>query len=267
MWLLRVPSVVASVLALAFVAMAIRSAGKSAWRVVPFAIIAFPANAAPETVLARPYALASLLVALTIATLWDDAWKTGGRIRFFVGATAAALAAWADYVAGIGALMAIAVVCVSRTGRARWVLPIIVAAGCALLVPAALIGASTGVLPDAYAGIDLRPIHGVGHGSFWTALGSIASFAVAGTTRGWELSGVFVLIVVGVVGIRSRRLVMVWPLLMVVLLAVLDTTFVSLRTRHLLFLPFGTVVALAMCADPLVSWIRQFKPYRRVTSA
>ena len=257
LWHVRLLPIALAILTLAFIAFAVHNAGKTAWRTLPFAAFVFSAAISPEAVIARPYGLASLLVAVTIAVLWSRDWAVLPRVRMLAGVIAAALAVWADYVAGLGALFALGFAALSQAGRPRWLLPVLAAAGCTLLLPAAWFAASHGVLPGASdPGIDLRPIHGIGHGSFWHSFGPIASFAVT-ATDGWELLSIITLIGLAIVGVRSKRFVMVWPLFMTILLGVLDSSLVSMRTRHLLFMPLGTAVALAMCADPLVSWVRR----------
>ncbi len=272
-WLLRVPALVASIVTLALVVSVVAQASTTRWRWLPLLVIALQPDLVDGSILARPYALSALFVSVVIYCTWVER-TTAGLVtsaRWALAMFAAVLAGWTDLLAGLAALGVLAIACVQpRLRVVRLISLAVVVAGCALLLPGAVEAAITGVAPD---GIGPQPnlspnIAGFGRGSLATSLTLLASFAVFATKSvGLGALAWGFLLVGAALGLRSGQRQLLWPILGITALAFIDTFLVGLRPRNVIFLPYGTAVALAMCADPLVSWVQQLKWLRRAESA
>lgn len=272
-WLLRVPSLVASSVALVLVALIVMRVGKTHWRWLPLAVVALQPTVVTDSVLARPYSLACLLVVVTIFCVWPQpsSTKVQNGVRWGISVLAATLAAWTDVLAGAAALGAIAIACIQSPVRPhRWVALAAAGVGIYALAPGIGDAVANGIAPPLPGYVpDLRPnVIGLGRAEFVSALLRLSSIAALGTNAGGGTGVAAIFIVVwAVYGAFDRQHpYLLWSVLGVAALALTDTFLVGMRPRNVLFLPFGTAVALAMCADPLVAWLRQLKRFRRAES-
>jgi hypothetical protein len=260
---LRAPSLLASaatLLALAFAA--IRRARGFALALLPFAVAPAIVEA---SALARPYALATLaLVVLAIALFPRPARARGDA--WSIALLASTIALWTDLLAGLAAMLILALALTALTaltaraasvpraarGRAwRWIgaYALAVAVTSAPLVPGALRASREQLLPESTVatshGPDLRPRLGV-------RANAIAALAPAGDTRAPSTAAALgvaaTLAFSSILALRARRVALAalpWALLGMLLVT---GARVGLRTRNELFFPAIASFAAACSA-------------------
>ncbi len=272
-WLLRVPSLLAACAALALVTTIVVRAGKTQWRWLPLAVLSFEPQLVRDSVLARPYSLACLFVVCTLYCVWPQpsSSRIQNGIRWGLAVFAASLAAWADVLAGAAALGGIVIACLqSRPQVHRFAALAAAGVGLYALAPGILDAVATGITPAVPDGMpNLRPdFIGFGRTEFGPALLTTSSLAVWGINAGGfpGMVALAILLWAATIAFRSRDPYLIWSVLGVGMLAATDTFLVGLRPRNVLFLPYGTAVALAICADPLVAWVRQRRMFARAES-
>jgi hypothetical protein len=269
LWLLRAPSIAASVLTLALVAATLAAARTPVWAAAWLGFLALSPRVATASVLARPYAISAALVAITAVGLWAEPGSRRCRpgLGWMVAVAAAGLAAWTDLVAGLvaGALVATALVDSllhddhrSRVRRALVALTFV--AWAAPLVPGALSAARHQVHPttqirrheggdprdraaeDGHP--DLRPERGMGHGSTPGFVNESMGFAATGGLPLGGLVGVSLAALLAWGAWRRERSTRGAALLVALVCLVAVSTRVGMRDRNLLFLP--ALVALVV---------------------
>jgi hypothetical protein len=114
---MRAVSLLASIAAVLLLT-ALVAAQRSAWALVPLAAVSWAPGIVDDSVLARPYALASLCVVLVAALCWWPGRPAQSRgLRVFAALLAAGLAMWTDLVAGAVA----GLLCASILLRKEWI--------------------------------------------------------------------------------------------------------------------------------------------------
>lgn len=239
---------IASVLLLAAIVAALRSA----WALVPLVTIAWAPGVIENGVLARPYALASLCVAIVAAIAWWPS-RREGALRPFVALLAAGLAIWTDLVMGIVAGMLVAAMIAKAPGRARVAMILSLALWAAPLVPGALEATRSQVHPvqsSSREGPDLRQRRGP-----FERTASALAFGATGLPRRPEgetmLAAIGLALLVAPMALARRTptfpatIVLPASALLVLLLA----GELALRPRHLLFLPHLTAIVWMLVCD------------------
>jgi len=255
-WLLRVPSLLFALGALALVgALALRVA-RSPWAALPLALPALSPLVAGDAVHARPYGLAAALVTAAAVAAWhapdgdapgrSDPW----RARLLL--SAVAMAAWADLVAGLAACIVLVSALAADPGSRRRRLAL---AACVLplllpLVPGGLEAITTQVQPTP-AGPDLAGVHELSAGGAHRFAGRLLGFGVVGARLPWLgglAVGLPVIAALLALAWRSRRSAVVAVVAVALLLVGLSEV-LSLRPRNVLFFPY-LLVALAVVVLP-----------------
>lgn len=250
LWILRLPSIAFAGLTLALLAVSALRATRSSWALAPIALLACAPALARDSVLARPYSLAALLVVCVLTALAarePDAQEPAGTVarRWALALLSLTLAAWTDLVAGLGA----ALVCALAWFEQRRAWP---ARELRLWAPAILgLALSLGVLiPGGLAALSGPASAPVGRdaASLLTAPAVIMSFAATGL----EHASVALAIVCGAgllalaaLGARAGRALTAAPLLATAFALALALA-VPTRPRNFLFIPALTAFALAL---------------------
>ncbi len=261
-WLLRLPSTLCGIAVLGLLAVAVRLLRRPGWAAVLLAVAAFAPAVVKASVLARPYALASLLVVLVAFALWVRLPRGAGggtgrevALRWLVALVAGGLAVWTDLVAGIAAVVLLAAGAAGawRTWRLgpRVAVVAAVVLWCAPLVPGGLDAVQHQVLPSedgldapSREGPDLRPRHD----SPVAAASELASFTFLGTMELGPAAGALGLlaaIVLALGSVRSRSGLGAGLVVILVALIVVSGE-VRLRPRNALFLPNLAGLALVV---------------------
>ena len=260
-------------MALILVTLIVIRAGKTHWRWLPLVLIAVAPRGVTDSVLARPYSLACLFVVCTIFCVWSQpsATKAQNGVRWGLAVMAATLAAWTDVLAGAAALGAIAIACIQSPVRAHRLVAL-AAAGVGLCALAPGIGdaVANGIAPPLPGFVpDLRPdVFGLGRAEFAPSLLKLSSIAALGTDAGGAAgaAAIGILLCFTYIAVDRWHPYLLWSVFGVAAIALTDTVLVGLRPRNVLFLPFGTAVAFAMCADPIVARVSRLKWVARLGS-
>lgn len=259
---LRGLSVACAVLAVCALAFAHAAGARRPWTVALVALPLLAPRVTGEAVLARPYALATLFVALAAvasSALRDD--DRDRAARWFVLVVAAGLAAWTDLIAGLFALSFVAAAWADpralprSRARARAAIAVAVVAWCAALAPGAVVASRAQVHPAPTAGEapDLRAGNGLGrHGGLHLAR-SLASYGTLGrpddvTAAGGLLAAVLLGAVLALAWRGGRRLDAL-ALAAVYVIAWWLGMRLGLRPRNLLPLPYLTALVAARSAE------------------
>lgn len=249
-WLIRLPSLVSGSLALALIAtLALPRPSPRALLAVLLATVATVAIAV--SALARPYGLATLAVVLVVAIVLDAAHRRLTPLEAALCVLSVSLAAWTDLIAGLVALLALAVCCATdaRAGRTRdaAVLALCAAIPALPLAPGVLRAWRTGIdpasstiagplpdlLPDAHplaATYDLLAATAAPLPPL-AALVLLSALLLLAWTRGARAPAVLLALACAV------------PLILAQL--------VALRARHLAWLPLLACAVLAILPPPL----------------
>jgi hypothetical protein len=236
----------------------------AAWMRTPWlGLLALPCALAPTLaqtlVLARPYALAAVLLVMCALALWpisnprEPAWTA--RARWWLALVCAGLAAWTDVIAGLAAVALV----LARLGScprgdawakltvlfalALWMLP---------LIPGALTAATHHIDPNvSQATLDAlgyeRPGDVRPDADLTTRLPAFCVFGLR--LRAWPVGmlGVALLVTLAMVGWRDsqHRLAALLPLLMLMLSLLAASLLVHLRPRNVAFAPVLAAVLAA----------------------
>ena len=268
--LLRLPMIAAGTLAVVLVLAFVTAHARPAWLLVLALPCALSPDLALASILARPYALAALLVTITAVALWAptdpgverSAW--GARLRWWVILLAAGLAGWADLLAGAAAgSLVVARLLSDGLASAPEERTRKLVAGCVAL---ALLGlAVLPLVPGALQALDEQIDPNMAQ-AFLDAQGymrpgdvlpdpdltqRLPAFCVFGLDLGvWPVGLVAILGLVGLAvhGWRtpSLRVEALVPALWLVLWLVLAAGFVHLRARNVCFVPLVVAILAAV---------------------
>ncbi|MEO8602857.1 MAG: hypothetical protein ABI629_09790 [bacterium] len=268
---LRTPSVCCAVLALWVVAFGVYFAGYRFGATIPIAILALAPGIVRTAVLARPYALAALLVSVLAVALWGSSGReTRGQsaLRMLLIALSAGLAMWVDVLGGLAALLLLAAhisACALRRDRRAAI------AGCGLLLAAliwdapilagARVASQTQLAPAAHAhadadagqrgAADLRPHPEMARGGAAQFVRRILGFAWIGDSAASlatiALATSLALLAFGfAIPRRPRRLEPGAVTVALVLALTLLSARVAIRDRNVLFFPHVALLAVAL---------------------
>jgi hypothetical protein len=261
---LRAPSVVASAVALALVALVLRRVG-SLVALLPLAVVALSPVVAGDGVLARPYGFAAAFAAVVAVGVAGDAGRSSPRL-LSIALVALGAAIWTDLLAGLVAalLLALAISRPAFDWRARGAVVAAAAVWALPLVVGSIVALGTQVSPaplhPGASAPDLAPVHGMGHGALLPLVDELVSFGVFGVpfasiaigvvALGWLLALVLVRPGDGGAGTAAA------PLVAIAILTVVATK-IGLRTRNVLFLPHLVAIAAAAPIAALLARARR----------
>jgi hypothetical protein len=283
---LRAAMIGFGLLATSLVIVRVAASARTPW----LGLLALPCALAPtlaqSLVLARPYALAAALVVMCALSLWPitnqpverEASPHGGRrpstdgfhgreanlsepgwaqrARWWLALACAGLAAWADVIAGIAAVVLV-LARLSGAPRGAWPAKLAVLLVLALwmvpLIPGAIMAAAHQIDPNvSQATLDAlgyeRPGDVLPDADLTTRLPAFCVFGSSLPTWPVGMLGVGLLVALAVVGWRDarHRLVAMLPLLMLLLWLLVASQLVHLRPRNVAFAPALVAVLATM---------------------